>query len=177
MGCGRTALQVKGPSPHFSHSRFAAARATDGPVGALSQPLHFFSSAAMQRQVVLVASSAESSISAWCARAPARTRVHLLLAPYPAAAAAAFDLIPTGTQSKACRRRVRRRDLNTNTYLTSYKGNASPRNGLCCVGPDYLVAAQSSKDALQFWTWHKARAAADAADGGPIGPGGCVAHA
>ena len=49
------------------------------------------------------------------------------------------------------------RDLHTGTLLTSYKGCATPRNGLCRLGADYLVAAQASKDTLHFWTWHKVR--------------------
>uniref|UniRef100_A0A7S3R295 Anaphase-promoting complex subunit 4 WD40 domain-containing protein n=1 Tax=Dunaliella tertiolecta TaxID=3047 RepID=A0A7S3R295_DUNTE len=46
-------------------------------------------------------------------------------------------------------------DLQTGVHLSSFKSNASPRNGLCCLGKDYLVSAQTSKDALQFWAWHK----------------------
>ncbi|KAG1674968.1 hypothetical protein FOA52_014763 [Chlamydomonas sp. UWO 241] len=49
-------------------------------------------------------------------------------------------------------------DVQTGTQLTQYKGNASPRNGLCSVGRDYVVGAQTGKDALQFWTWHKDQA-------------------
>ncbi len=46
-------------------------------------------------------------------------------------------------------------DLRTGTLLSSYKANACPRNGLCLLGRDYIAAAQASKDAIQFWTWHK----------------------
>ena len=49
------------------------------------------------------------------------------------------------------------RELHTGTQLASYKSNASPSNGLCCLGADYLVACQAGKDALHFWTWHKVR--------------------
>ncbi len=50
-----------------------------------------------------------------------------------------------------------RRDLQSGTHLTSYKGNGCPRNGLCTLGRDYLVAVQAAKQALHFWTWHKVR--------------------
>ncbi|GAB4815509.1 hypothetical protein N2152v2_002555 [Parachlorella kessleri] len=46
-------------------------------------------------------------------------------------------------------------DIATNTQLTSYKGNASPANGLSLLGRDYLIANQKSKGSLHFWTWHK----------------------
>lgn len=50
---------------------------------------------------------------------------------------------------------ARCRDLSTGTHLATYKGNSCPRNGLCCVGEDHMVAAQTSKDSLHFWVWHK----------------------
>ncbi|MEW5316242.1 MAG: hypothetical protein WDW38_007623 [Sanguina aurantia] len=46
-------------------------------------------------------------------------------------------------------------DLRTGTNLTSYKPSSSSRNGLCCVGRDYLAAAQTNKDALHFFAHHK----------------------
>ncbi|KAJ9528182.1 hypothetical protein QJQ45_014184 [Haematococcus lacustris] len=46
-------------------------------------------------------------------------------------------------------------DLHTGTLLTSYKGNATPRNGMCCLGADYFAAVQNNKDTVLFWTWHK----------------------
>lgn len=47
--------------------------------------------------------------------------------------------------------------MQTGTELTGYKANACPRNGMCLLGRDYLVSAQTTKDALQFYTWHKVR--------------------
>ena len=49
------------------------------------------------------------------------------------------------------------RDVQTGTELTGYKANACPRNGMCLLGRDYLLSAQTTKDALQFYTWHKVR--------------------
>ncbi|WIA41254.1 hypothetical protein OEZ86_004862 [Tetradesmus obliquus] len=46
-------------------------------------------------------------------------------------------------------------DLATATQLTQYKGNASGRGRVTRLGSDYLAAAQNSKDAIHFWTWHK----------------------
>lgn len=44
--------------------------------------------------------------------------------------------------------------------LGQYKGNNSALNGFCAVGSDYFASAQSNKDAIHFWAWHKVRAAA-----------------
>mmetsp|Transcript_39563 Transcript_39563/g.112198 ORF Transcript_39563/g.112198 Transcript_39563/m.112198 type:complete len:476 (+) Transcript_39563:131-1558(+) len=46
-------------------------------------------------------------------------------------------------------------DLSNGSLLTTYKQNASTRNGLCFVGRDYFAACQSKKGALHFWAWHK----------------------
>ena len=50
---------------------------------------------------------------------------------------------------------MRDRDLATGALVAQYKGNCSGRGRLCRLGADYLVAAQSNKDALHVWTWHK----------------------
>lgn len=51
---------------------------------------------------------------------------------------------------------LRLRDLETSTFLTAYKGNASGRNGLAILGRDYFLAAQTGKgQALHTWAWHK----------------------
>ncbi len=47
------------------------------------------------------------------------------------------------------------RDLDTGTQLSNYKGNGCGRNAFCCLGRDYLVAAQLQKDSLHFWAWHR----------------------
>lgn len=47
------------------------------------------------------------------------------------------------------------RDPSTGTQLAQYKGNACPRGAVCRVGGDYFAAAQSAKDAVHFWVWHK----------------------
>ncbi|GFR41561.1 hypothetical protein Agub_g2281 [Astrephomene gubernaculifera] len=46
-------------------------------------------------------------------------------------------------------------DLKTGAALKSFKGNGSPQNGLCTLGHDYIAAAQTSKHALNFWTWNR----------------------
>jgi hypothetical protein len=48
-----------------------------------------------------------------------------------------------------------RRDLDNGTQLSNYKGNGCGRNAFCCLGRDYLVAAQLQKDSLHFWAWHR----------------------
>lgn len=48
-------------------------------------------------------------------------------------------------------------DLSSGALLTTYKQNASTRNGLCRVGRDHVAAAQLSKGAMHFWAWHKVR--------------------
>lgn len=47
------------------------------------------------------------------------------------------------------------RDLGHGTQLAQYKTSSSGRNRFCRVGTDYFAAAQSSKDVIHFWTWHK----------------------
>ena len=47
------------------------------------------------------------------------------------------------------------RDLQTGTQLAAFKDNASGINSISLIGNDYFAAAQTSKDALHFWTWHK----------------------
>ena len=51
-----------------------------------------------------------------------------------------------------------RRDLETGTYLTTYKGADATRQGLTILGSDYLVATEQGKaQALVFWAWHRVR--------------------
>ncbi|KAL3153211.1 hypothetical protein ABBQ38_011961 [Trebouxia sp. C0009 RCD-2024] len=46
-------------------------------------------------------------------------------------------------------------DVETCTSIATYKSNSSPRNGFCCLGRDYLLASQTGKGSLHFWSWHK----------------------
>eukprot|EP00198_Chlamydomonas_reinhardtii_P007316 XP_001696652.1 predicted protein [Chlamydomonas reinhardtii] len=47
------------------------------------------------------------------------------------------------------------RDPVTGSQVSAYKGNGSSRNGLATLGNDYIVAAQTHKHALHFWSWHR----------------------
>ncbi len=49
------------------------------------------------------------------------------------------------------------RDIEAGTFIAAFKGNASGPGCLSRVGRDYMIAAQTSRSALHFWTWHKAR--------------------
>ncbi len=146
----------------FHPRRPPAGTQSPSPHAADAQPLAV---AVMQRQVVLVASSAESGIAAWCVSAAAAlalcapaTDGHVLGL---RAATIGGEVWPRPSRRAAePPRACARRDLHNGTFLTAYKGNASPRNGLCTLGADYLLAAQAGKDALQFWTWHKVGAPA-----------------
>ena len=93
-------------------------------------------------QVVLIASSAESTISAWCGM----LETVLLLCPVVPS-----SQLHTKFAVASCR------DVHTSTFLTAFKSNASGRNALSLLGRDYLVAAQQPKGVLHFWAWHKAR--------------------
>ncbi|KAK9790948.1 hypothetical protein WJX73_006419 [Symbiochloris irregularis] len=46
-------------------------------------------------------------------------------------------------------------DVATGRVLCNFKDSASPPGSLCCLGRDYLVAAQSTTSALSLWSWHK----------------------
>lgn len=48
------------------------------------------------------------------------------------------------------------RDLQTQTFIASYKDNVSGRNSTAVIGRDFLAAAQSGKSgALHVWSWQK----------------------
>ena len=47
------------------------------------------------------------------------------------------------------------RDIEAGTFIAAFKGNASGPGCLSRLGRDYVVAAQTSRSALHFWTWHK----------------------
>ena len=47
------------------------------------------------------------------------------------------------------------RDVDAGTYIAAFKGNACGPGGLARLGRDYVVAAQTTRSALHFWTWHK----------------------
>jgi hypothetical protein len=47
------------------------------------------------------------------------------------------------------------RDIDAGTFIAAFKGNASGPGGLARLGRDYIVAAQTTRSALHFWTWHK----------------------
>ena len=47
------------------------------------------------------------------------------------------------------------RDIEAGTFIAAFKGNASAPNCLARLGRDYIVAAQTTRSALHFWTWHK----------------------
>jgi len=49
------------------------------------------------------------------------------------------------------------RDIEAGTFIAAFKGNASGPGCLARLGRDYVVAAQTSRSALHFWTWHKVR--------------------
>lgn len=53
------------------------------------------------------------------------------------------------TQGRCCR------DVETGTSIATYKSNSSSRNGFCSLGRDYLLASQTGKGSLHFWSWHK----------------------
>lgn len=93
-------------------------------------------------QTVLVASSAESTISAWCGM------LYCFVA---------FATLYVSIQPHSPSVRATARDVHTSTFLTAFKSNASGRNALSLLGRDYLVAAQQPKGVLHFWAWHKAR--------------------
>lgn len=59
-------------------------------------------------------------------------------------------------------------ELSTGSQLCAYKGNASPRNGLCVIGGQYLAASQLSKGPIHFWSWHKESALQRSFAGGQV---------